>query len=253
MDKNWKGIITNKKILSTIGIKEVHYPKQNENEEEMIVYANGKYNVAIDYTVEKLKTYQFNVKFEDETTKTYEITYTPPPPSIEVGGETHTAKQIQYTWEELNSIAKFISDNYGLEEGQINNDTIEVNVNINGKADTLGIGDWTTVNGKQVRILGFNHDELVTTTTDEEGNEQTISQYGEGTTNVYAGISFEFVECLGTAQLNNNAYILDGWGACALRSTLNSTTYNSLENREYIKEVNKQYIENGNVENSVTT
>ncbi len=224
------------------GIKEIHYPKQNDDEEETIVYVDGKYKVAIDYNVEKSKPYQFDVKFEDETTKTYEVTYTPPPPSIELGGETHTAKQIQYTWEELHSIAKFISDNYGLGEGQINNDTVEIKANINGKADTLGIGDWTTVNGKQVRILGFNHDELVTTTTDEDGNEQTTSQYGAGTTNVYAGISFEFVDCFGTAQMHNTAYMLEGWGACNLRRTLNSTTYNSLENKEYIKEVKKQYI-----------
>ena len=88
---------------------------------------------------------------------------TPPPicpTTAEVGGTTHTAKQIQYTWGELNSIAKVISDNYGTGIGQINNDTAEVKVSINGKSDTLGIGDYTTVNGYQVRILGFNHDEL---------------------------------------------------------------------------------------------
>ena len=73
----------------------------------------------------------------------------PPPPTIGAGETAHTAKQIQYTWEELNSIAKVISDNYGTGEGQVNNDTAEVNVSINGKADTLGIGDWTTVNGKK--------------------------------------------------------------------------------------------------------
>ncbi len=165
----------------------------------------------------------------------------PPPPTIGAGGETHTAKQIQYTWEELNSISKVISDNYGTETGKINNDTAEVNVSINGKTDTLGIGDWTTVNGKQVRILGFNHDELANT-----------DAYGEGETNTYAGISFEYGECITTAVINSNIANTGGWEACELRSVLNSTTYNVLENREYIKQVNKKYLSTYNNGNSIT-
>ncbi len=166
---------------------------------------------------------------------------TPPPPEVGVGGTTHTEQQIPYTWEELNSIAKVISDNYGTGEGQINNDTAEVNVSINGKTGILGIGDWTTVNDKQVRILGFNHDTL----TDENA-------YGEGNTNTYAGISFEFAEYLKTASMNSSKTNTGGWGACVLRDTLNSTTYDDLENRAYIKQVVKQYIKTCNNANSVT-
>ena len=162
------------------------------------------------------------------------------PTTAEEGKTTHTAKHIQYTWEELNSIAKVISDNYGIEAGQINNNTAEVNVSINGKADTLGIGDWAIVNGKQVRILGFNHDELA---------DQTIY----GGTNTYAGISFEFAECIITGAINSSATNTGGWRACELRGTLNSMTYESLENKLYIKEVNKQYIVTYNVAGSVTT
>ena len=157
---------------------------------------------------------------------------TPPPPSAGAGGEVHKAKQIPYTWEELNSLAKVISDNYGTGEGQVNNSTAEVNVSINGKSGTLGIGDWTTVNGKQVRILGFNHDELV---------DQTI--YGE--TNTYAGISFEYVNFLETNQMNNSDTYVNGWGACQLRTRLNYTIYNGLENKEFIKKVSKSYFPNG--------
>ncbi len=172
-------------------------------------------------------------------TATCNITVTlPPPPTVGAGGITHTAKQIQYTWEELNSIAKVISDNYGTEVGQINNDTAEVNVSINGKADTLGIGDWTTVNGKQVRILGFNHDTLTDT-----------SAYGEGETNIYAGISFEYVDYISVNRLGNDDFI---WETCTLRGTLNNTTINSLENKKYIKQVSKPYIKNYNNAGSVT-
>ena len=177
-------------------------------------------------------------------TATCNITVTPPPPpSAGAGGTTHTAKQIQYTWEELNSIAKVISDNYGtIEEGKINNDTAEVNVSINGKSDTLGIGDWTTVNGNQVRILGFNHDELTNT-----------SAYGEGEINTYAGISFEFVDFLiVNAKINSSGEFSGGWKACELRNTLNNVTYENLENKEQIKEVSKQYIKIGNDAGSVS-
>ena len=171
------------------------------------------------------------------------ITVTPPPPpSAGAGGATHTAKQIQYTWEELNELAKIISDNYGTGEGQVNNNTAEVNASINGKTDTLGIGDWTTVNGYQVRILGFNHDTLT--------NQDA---YGENETNTYAGISFEYAECITTARVNASNTNANGWGACELRGTLNSTTYNSLENKQYIKQVNKQYIKTYNNAASVTT
>ncbi len=176
-------------------------------------------------------------------TATCNITVTPPPPpSAGAGGKNHTAKQIQYTWEELNTLAKVISDNYGTEAGQVNNNTAEVNVSINGKSGTLGIGDWTTVNGKQVRILGFNHDALTNKVA-----------YGEGETNTYAGISFEYVECIKIARMNASNTNANGWGACELRGTLNNTTYNSLENKQYIKEVSKQYIKTYTQANSVAT
>ena len=179
----------------------------------------------------------------NSVTASCNITVTPPPPpTVGAGGTTHTAKKIQYTWEELNSLAKVISDNYGSGEGQVNNNTAEVNVSINGKSGTLGIGDWTTVNGKQVRILGFNHDALT--------NQDA---YGEGETNTYAGISFEYAECVTTARMNASNTNANGWGACELRGTLNNTTINSLENKEYIKEVNKQYIKTYNNVGSVTT
>ena len=178
----------------------------------------------------------------NSVTASCNITVTlPPPPTVGAGGETHTAKQIQYTWEELSQIAKVISDNYGTEVGQVNNNTAEVNVSINGKADTLGIGDYTTVNGERVRILGFNHDELA---------DQTIY----GGTNAYAGISFEYAKFFTTtARMNASNTSANGWGACELRSTLNNITINSLENKEYIKQVNKQYIKTYNNAGSVTT
>lgn len=180
---------------------------------------------------------------------TCSITVTPPPPpTAGVGGTTHSPKAIQYTWEELGEIAKVISNNYGTEEGKVNNQTVEVNVSINGKSDKLGIGDWTTVNGKKVRILGFNHDELV---------DQSV--YGGA--NTYAGISFEYVDfIISGAAMNSTANNSGGWGACALRKTLNGTsgdktngTIAGLGNKEQIKKVKKEYIATYNNASSVTT
>lgn len=142
---------------------------------------------------------------EKETNGNIKITYngkpTRIPPSATAGATTHTPKQIQCAWQELNSIAKVISDNYGTEIGKINNDTVEVNVSINEKNYNIGIGDWTTINGKTVRILGFNHDELT---------DQAVY----GGKNTYAGISFEFVDFITNARMNSSDTNVGGWGVC---------------------------------------
>ena len=46
---------------------------------------------------------------------------------------------------------------------------------------------------------------------------------------------------------------MGGWGVCPLRSSLNNATLNSLENKQYVKEISKQYIATMNNANSVTT
>ena len=211
---------------------------------------HGKEKTLVAETTRIKEIYEKDVNNIDDV---YETIINKPISTPTVGGETHEAHEIPYTWKELSQIAKVISDNYGTGAGKINNNTVEVNVNINGKADTLGIGDWTTVgiNGTnyQVRILGFNHDELVTAKENDDGTTEEIAQYGAGTMNTYAGISFEFVECIGTKQLNSTDTNAGGWGACKLRST----TYDSLENKEYIKEVNKEYITTYNNADSVAT
>ena len=172
---------------------------------------------------------------------TCDVNVTLPPAEIVEGNSTHTAKQISYSWNDLSTIAKEISNSYGTEEGQINSNTAEVIVTINGNTNTLGIGDYTTVNGKQVRILGFNHDPLT-----------NQNAYGEGETNIYAGISFEFVNAVLTkTRFHRNRSVEVWWSNCDLRNTLNNTTYNSLENKQYIKEVNKQSISKFNNAGSV--
>ena len=53
--------------------------------------------------------------------------------------------------------------------------------------------------------------------------------------------------------MNSTDTNVGGWGASMLRGILNSTTYTGLENKNYIKEVNKDYIATSNDASSVTT
>ena len=73
-----------------------------------------------------------------------------------------------------------------------------------------------------VEILGFNHDNL---TTDDK-----------------AAITFGMVDCFKTTQaMNSTDTNKDGWGSCALRTTIRGTVYDGLpaDLKAVIKEVNK--------------
>ena len=148
--------------------------------------------------------------------------------SIEnISTETHTPTEIKtYTWPEINKIAKTIAENENIKS----NETVEITVNLNGKKDTIGIGDTKLVNGKKVRILGFNHD--------------TLSNSEIQTRTKKAGISFEFVDFLIDSEIMNNEETNDGgWEKTKLRTKLNKETKDTLiEIKDYIKEVKKEYI-----------
>lgn len=100
-----------------------------------------------------------------------------------------TNENYQYSWEEMNKIAKAISDNYETVTGdyKITKSTEEVQTTINGKTYTVGVGDTITVGTHTARILGFNHDKL-----------SESSAYGGN--NTYAGISFEFIDFITTTE-----------------------------------------------------
>ena len=159
------------------------------------------------------------------------------------GATTHIISEIQYSWEELSTIAQLISNNTN-----ITNDTAEVTVTLNGITKVLGVGDTIAVDGKTVRILGFNHDTLT-----------NISAYGTKTATGKAGISFEYVDFIdvdgnGTTKeamnkVNNTNS--GGWEVSDLRKTLNSTTLDKLSIKNYIKQVNKEFIKIYNNANSI--
>ena len=143
------------------------------------------------------------------------------------GATTHTPSAITYSWGDLATIAQLISSNTN-----ITSDTAEVTVTLNGATKTLGVGDTASVDGKTVRILGFNHDPLTDT-----------NAYGSSTATGKAGISFEYVDFItSNSQMNSSNSNAGGWAAMPLRTTLNGTIYNSLSIKNYIKEVTKEYI-----------
>ena len=131
---------------------------------------------------------------------------------------------ISYSWDELSEIAHAISNT-----NTITSESEEASVTVDGQVKTLKVGDMTKVDGKKVRILGFNHDDLTDT-----------GAYGG--TNTKAGISFEYVDIITTAQMNSSDKNSGGWEKCALRNTLKETIYDSLSIKDKIKAVNKKYI-----------
>lgn len=156
------------------------------------------------------------------------LTVETPPPTIET---SHTATDISstYTWSDLIVVAKIISNNSDI----IDYRTRGVTVKVGTKSITVGVGDTLKLDKKTVRVLGFNHDELVDT---------TIYKNQNGKTNKYAGISFEFLDELLYDKMNSSITNNVSWNACTLKLTLNSTTLNSLTISSSIKEVKKQYM-----------
>ena len=137
---------------------------------------------------------------------------------------TDLKDRIAYSWDEIAEMAKAISNDTSITD---DSDTATVN----GK--TLTVGQKKTLDGKTVRILGFNHDTL----------SEASTAYGFTTATGKAGISFEYVDFLMEApQMNSSATNSGGWAQTELRGTLNSTTYNSLSIKNSIKKVKKDYI-----------
>ena len=130
---------------------------------------------------------------------------------------------IAYSWDEIAEMAKVISNDSNITD---DSDTVTVN----GK--TLKVGQMKILDGKRVRILGFNHDTL----------SEPSTAYGSSTATGKAGISFEYVDFLTSTGMNSSDTNSGGWANTALRGTLNGTTYNSLSIKNSIKKVKKEYI-----------
>ena len=147
---------------------------------------------------------------------------------------TDLKDRIAYSWEEIAEMAKAISNDTSITD---DSDTATVN----GK--TLKVGQMKNLDGKRVRILGFNHDTL----------SEPNTAYGSKTATEKAGISFEYVDFLTSAKVNSSNTNSEGWADTVLRGTLNETTYNSLSIKNNIKKVKKDYIPTYNVASTQQT
>ena len=136
---------------------------------------------------------------------------------------TTKSNEIEYSWEEIAEMAQAISNDTSITD---DSDTATVN----GK--TLTVGQKKTLDGKTVRILGFNHDTL----------SEPSTAYGSSTATGKAGISFEYVDFLTSTRMNSSRTNSGGWANTELRGILNGTTYNSLSIKNSIKKVKKEYI-----------
>ena len=138
---------------------------------------------------------------------------------------------IEYSWSEIAEIAKAISN-----DTSITDDTETATVTVNGVQKTLKVGDKATLDGKKVRILGFNHDTL-----------SDANAYGTTVAKGTAGISFEYIDFITDyLPMNSTDTNIGGWGATELRKKLNESIYNSLSIKNDIKKVEKEYIETFN-------
>ncbi|MBD8923418.1 hypothetical protein EGR52_08400 [bacterium] len=136
---------------------------------------------------------------------------------------TEMKNGIAYTWSEIAEIAKAISNDSSI------TDNSEI-ATVNGK--TLKVGQMKRLDGKKVRILGFNHDTL----------SEPSTAYGSATKTGKAGISFEYVDLLTSTGMNSSETNVGGWKDTEIRARLNGTIYNSLSIKENIKKVKKDYI-----------
>ena len=147
---------------------------------------------------------------------------------------TDLKDRIAYSWDEIAEMAKAISNDTSITD---DSDTATVN----GK--TLKVGQMKNLDGKRVRILGFNHDTL----------SEPNTAYGSSTATGKAGISFEYVDFLTSTGINSSYTNSGGWANTALRGTLNGTAYSSLITTYNIKKVKKDYIPKYNVASTQKT
>ena len=141
------------------------------------------------------------------------------------------AYEIKYSWNEIAEIAKAISN-----DKSITDDSEMATVTVEGIEKKLLVGQKIKLDGKTVRIIGFNHDTLSNSTA-----------YGSTTATGKAGISFEYVDFLLETRMNSSDTNSGGWENTEIRETLNGTIYNSLSIKNNIKKVRKDYIPTYNV------
>lgn len=224
--------------------------QENKNYTTKLTVADGYKITSIEVKMEgKILTQGENYTYENDSliirsvTGNLEITITtvqdvPTVSNPSIGEErvVRTGSELPFSWEELNEIAKVISNNDDL----ITSETSEFTLYYKGRNYIVGVGDYKTVIYDTVpytvKILGFNHDTLT---------NPTIYENADGSTNETAGITFEFVDCIMQStmeDINGGSTNAQGWETRDIRVTLNETTKSALSNSLQIKQVQKTYL-----------
>ena len=160
------------------------------------------------------------------------------------GPEEIPIGNIKSDWATIEKIAKEIA-----KDNNITSETEKITVIVDNKKYTISVGDifeadWNGTS-KRVRVLGFKHDDLIDKTVYGGNHEK-------------ASISFEFLDCLGTHNMNgtdeSTSTNVNGWAATEMRTFLEgSNGRGELSNNSYLKQVKKKYIKTYNDVNSVAT
>ncbi|MCI9087914.1 MAG: hypothetical protein HFJ32_05135 [Clostridia bacterium] len=170
------------------------------------------------------------------------------------GGEPDTPTE--NPWAKIDRIAKAIAK----DDSVTNDSTQAAGITEKGENYDIKVGDVLEVEYegevRRVRVLGFKHDDLV---------DQTVY----GGTDEKASISFEFLDFMTGEDympMNSTNTNENGWANTKMRKDLNGYTTNAavqsgaigglganLNNKSYIKQVKKKYIETYDNASSVTT
>ncbi len=160
------------------------------------------------------------------------------------GMNTQTPEVPENPWAKIDRIAKAIAN-----DNSITSDSTQATgTTEKGESYDIKVGDILEVeyNGeaKRVRVLGFKHDDLVNTTV-----------YGGSHTK--ASISFEFLDFMtgdNYMSMNSGNTNEGGWADTEIRTFLNGANgKDKLNNKDYIKQVKKNYILEYNQSNTSTS
>ena len=137
---------------------------------------------------------------------------------------TNIQNGIVYSWDEIAEIAKAISN-----DSSITDDSETATVIVDGKQKTLSIGEKKSLDGKVVKIIGFNHDVL----------SEPDTAYVTSSVTGKAGISFEYISPIENNEMNHATG--GSWVDSTARSRLNGNSiYGKLSIKDKIKKVKKE-------------
>ena len=145
------------------------------------------------------------------------------------------------SWKEIAQIAHDISNDPNIYNRTKSVEKRGIRLNVGDTKQLIYNGEY-----KQVRIIGFNHDELAIDDSSIIATHDVIDRKGNVVQGKTAGITFEFTEFMtgnNWKQMNSYNSNSGGWKSSELRTFLEGTDgIDLLSNEKYIKTVKKRYL-----------